>query len=220
MGKVSYASKESQLYGYAIENRLKCVPGEKKFKDFCEKYKIPYEHQVPVYYKDKNKEPQGYILDFEIIFPIREGEYWKYLNFIVEIDGKYHENKEQKIKDYERDLNLLEGKWLMVIHLTDEQVENEESLLQTLLGEVYRLIPKKDKALANTFKEYVLKNWGECRTSEINKDIELMNLRAYNQFLLNKWKDYAHRYEMLQMATGVFDSEARNEYEDMKKYLA
>lgn len=226
MGKVSYASKDSQLYGYAIENRLKCVYGEKKFKDFCEKYKIPYEYQVPVYYHEKNKKQQGYIIDFEIIFPIRDGECWKYLNFIVEIDGKYHENEIQKKKDDERDCNLLEGRWLMVVHLTDDQVADEESLLQTFLNEVYRLAPLRAKYLAKTFMEYVLKNWGEYKDSETNKDFVLNKLRGFNEYLLkqnkeciNKYEMLQHKYEMIQMATGVYDSETENTFEDIKQIL-
>ena len=53
------------------------------------------------------------------MFPLKDGDYFKYLSFIVEIDGEYHNSKEQKLKDYERELNLLDGgKWSMVIHLT------------------------------------------------------------------------------------------------------
>lgn len=215
--KITYAEKDSQLYGYAVENRLKCVPGEKKFKEFCEKYKIPYEHQVPVYFQDKNKKPQGYILDFEIVFPVEEKTYWKYLTFVVEIDGEYHSNKEQKLKDYERDLNLLDGKWSMIIHLTDEQVEDEETLMQVLLNEVQRLAPKKDRDMANRFIKYVQQNWGKYKDETPQKDnsIELMNLKAENKELVKLCAEYAHRYEMLQMATGVYDKEVKHRYSDL-----
>ena len=206
--KITYADKDSQLYGYAVENRLKCVPGERKFKDFCEKYKIPYEHQVPVYFQE-GKKKQGYILDFEIVFPVKDGDYWKYLNFIVEIDGEYHNNKEQKLKDYERDLNLLDGNWSMVIHLTDEQVEDEETLLQILLNEMTRLSDKKDKPLVDAFKGYVLKNWGKYKdkTPKTDESTELKSLKEANRILCIAYKEYKHRYEMLQQVTGIYDSQ-------------
>ncbi len=74
-------------------------------------------------YTFNRQKPLGkYIVDF----------YCKPLNLVIEVDGGYHEEEIQKIKDSERQ-QVLEGMGLDFLRVTDKEVrENIDSVLRVI----------------------------------------------------------------------------------------
>lgn len=150
--------------------------GEKLFKDFCDKYDIPYTNQKPVMIGYK-----GFIIDFEIISTGNpEWHSSKKRKIAVEIDGEYHKTKEQKEKDAAR-TKTLKGAAYKVIRLTNEEVKDEKTIVQKFL----LFLPKiKETTLLDKFSELndaiILK--------EKDSDKELMYLKKRYESLKTKYE--------------------------------
>lgn len=88
---------------------------EKLRKNQIKGYKFRRQHPINIY-----------IADF----------YCHKLNLIIEIDGKYHDNLEQVLKDEER-TRILESNGLILIRFTNYEIENElEKVLQEILKKI------------------------------------------------------------------------------------
>lgn len=119
------AKLKSFLYQEAQRMRENPTEGEKLFKNFCDKYKIPYTIQKPVIIGYK-----GFILDFEIITKDNPKLHnSKKRKIAVEIDGEYHKTKEQKEKDDARS-KTLNGAMYKVIRFTNDEVKDDLCILR------------------------------------------------------------------------------------------
>lgn len=135
--------EERKLFLEQEAQRMRENPteGEKLFKDFCDKYDIPYTNQKPVMVGYK-----GFIIDFEIISTGNpEWHSSKKRKIAVEIDGEYHNTKEQKKKDSAR-TKTLKGGAFVVFRLSNEDVKNENTIIDKFL------------LFLSSIKETVLKN--------------------------------------------------------------
>ena len=172
--------EERKLFLEQEAQRMRENPteGEKLFKDFCDKYGIAYTNQKPVMIGYR-----GFILDFEIITkgnPKLHNS--KKRKIVVEIDGAYHNTKEQKEKDAARTKTLKGGQYY-VIRFTNEEVKDEKTIVQKFL----LFLPKiKETTLLEKFSELndaiILK--------EKDGDKELM-------YLKQRYEDLKTKYEKL-----------------------
>ena len=173
--------EERKLFLEQEAQRMRDNPteGEKLFKDFCDKYDIPYTNQKPVMIGYK-----GFIIDFEILSNGNpEWHLSKKRKIAVEIDGEYHKTKEQKEKDAARS-KTLKGAAYKVIRFTNEEVKDEKTIIQKFL----LFLPKiKETTLLEKFSELndsiILK--------EKETDKELM-------YLKKRYEDLKTKYEKLQ----------------------
>lgn len=79
------------------ELRNKSTESEIKFKKILNRIGIEYHFQKVVYIYSKNREIEKfYIVDF----------YLPLFNCVIEIDGDYHDNYDQKIDDRIREFNI------------------------------------------------------------------------------------------------------------------
>lgn len=87
-------------------------------------------------YTFNRQKPLGkYIVDF----------YCKPLNLVIEVDGGYHEEEIQKIKDSERQ-QVLEGMGLDFLRVTDKEVrENIDSVLRVIENYILSQTESKSK---------------------------------------------------------------------------
>lgn len=140
MEKKYYSKEEKKDF---LEERAEIMrnnptPGEIRFKQFCDKYSIQYRFQVPIIIGFK-----GIILDFEIITknnPRFKGS--KKRKMAVEIDGDYHNTKEQMEKDKARSKTLTRSRY-KVLRLTNEETELE-SIIKRKLKEFCIQIGEKE----------------------------------------------------------------------------
>lgn len=173
--KKEFLEKEAQRM------RENPTEGEKLFKDFCDKYDIPYINQKPVMVGYK-----GFIIDFEII-SIENPEWHssKKRKIAVEIDGEYHKTKEQKKKDAAR-TKTLKGAAYTVFRLTNEEVKDEKIIIQKLL----QFLPTiKEKTLLEKITKL-----NDLILSKENSDNELYILKKKYEDLkdkFNKLKEWA-----------------------------
>lgn len=150
--------------------------GEKLFKNFCDKYKIPYTFQKPVIIGYK-----GFILDFEIITKDNPKLHnSKKRKIAVEIDGEYHKTKEQKEKDDARTKTLKRNQY-SVIRFTNDEVKDENRIIQKFL-----------LFLPNIKETTLLKKFSKLNDSIILKekdsDKELMYLKERYESLKTKYE--------------------------------
>ena len=126
-----YPSKEEKIIFLEKEaERMRNNPteGEILFKRFCDKYNIRYKDQVPVIVGYK-----GFIIDF-VITTTKNSKYKKSKKrkIAIEIDGEYHNTKEQKEKDTARTKTLHTAAY-SVFRLTNEEVKSEDTIIQKLI---------------------------------------------------------------------------------------
>ena len=89
-------------------------------------------------YKFNRQKPLGnYIVDF----------YCKALNLVIEVDGAYHFEDEQKIKDEVRE-RVLKSMGLNFLRFQDEEVKKDLSIVLNQI-ENYILDFKKSKSMVN-----------------------------------------------------------------------
>ena len=89
-------------------------------------------------YKFNRQKPLGnYIVDF----------YCKALNLVIEVDGAYHFEDEQKIIDEERE-RVLKSMGLNFLRFQDEEVKKDLSIVLNQI-ENYILDFKKSKSMVN-----------------------------------------------------------------------
>ena len=118
-----------------IENRAlefkkelinKCTNAEKKFRSYLDRKGVRYEFQKIIYIRDNNANIiKFYIADF----------YLKDYKTIIEIDGEYHNDNNQKEYDINRDISIKKQyPNVSIIRITNEQVNNSsyiEGILDT-----------------------------------------------------------------------------------------
>lgn len=181
-----YPSKEEKVIFLEKEaERMRNNPteGEILFKHFCNKYNIRYKNQVPVIVGYK-----GFIIDF-VITTTKNSKYKnsKKRKIAIEIDGEYHNTKEQKEKDAARTKTLRSATYY-VFRLTNEDVKSEDTIIQKLIKflptiketELLTFITKiKENRQSHQKLNYNLSTQPDCLTKLLkNKDDEI----AY-------WKD-------------------------------
>lgn len=125
-----YPTKEEKkrfLEQEAERMRNNPTEGELLFKQFCDRYNIRYKHQVPVIVGYK-----GFIIDF-VIVTTKNPRYKnsKKRKIAIEIDGEYHDTKEQKVKDAARTKTLKRAAY-EIFRLTNEEAKNEDVIVQKL----------------------------------------------------------------------------------------
>lgn len=96
------------LRNRANEMRANPTESERRVHKMLIKHKVPHQSQVPILINDRT----GYIVDF--LLPKQR---------IIEVDGSYHNDKEQIVKDKHRDRELVE-KGYHIIRITNEQTHN------------------------------------------------------------------------------------------------
>lgn len=168
--------KKEFLEKQAQRMRENPTEGEKLFKNFCDKYKIPYTIQKPVMIGYK-----GFILDFEIITKDNPKLHnSKKRKIAVEIDGEYHKTKEQKEKDDAR-TKTLKGNQYSVIRFTNDEVKDENRIIQKFL-----------LFLPNIKETTLLKKFSKLNDSIILKEKdsvkELMYLKERYESLKTKYE--------------------------------
>lgn len=91
------------LYAFRKEMRDNPTKGESKMKQYLDEWGVNYSQQSPIKVNGK-----CYILDFKL--------YSKTIKkcIDVEVDGKYHKEKEQKVKDKERNTNIENGGYVVI----------------------------------------------------------------------------------------------------------
>lgn len=187
--------EERKLFLEQEAKRMRENPteGEKLFKDFCDKYDIPYTNQKPVMIGYR-----GFILDFEIITKGNpKFHYSKKRKIVVEIDGEYHKTKEQKEKDAARTKTLKGGQYY-VIRFTNEEVKDEKTIIQKFL----LFLPKiKETTLLEKF-------------SELNDAIILKEKDGGKElmYLKQRYEDLKTKYEKLREWALQVQSMAGNTY--------
>lgn len=88
---------------------------EQTVKDYLDKNNVNYEPQFPT--------NTGFVIDFAIID-------WR---IAIEVDGKkWHSSKKALRKQRFRDYQLRRGGWT-VIHIPEEELDNLDSLLSSIL---------------------------------------------------------------------------------------
>lgn len=103
--------------------------GEERFKGFLDKYGIEYKFQEPVRVGYK-----AFILDFLVVSrnnPSFKGS--KKRKIVFEIDGEYHNTKEQKTKDAARTKTLNGGAY-KVIRISNKETESEATIKAKVLA--------------------------------------------------------------------------------------
>ena len=183
--------EEKKLFLEQEAQRMRENPteGEKLFKDFCDRYNITYTCQKPVIVGYK-----GFIIDFEIISkgnPKTKG--WKSAKrkIAVEIDGEYHNTKEQKEKDNARS-KTLNGAMYKVIRFTNEEVKDDMCIFRKFL----EFLPK--------IKETTLY---KKLSSKLNSSIIEKNLKAAIPEIIDEKAYLTYRYNKLV-----------KEYEELEKW--
>jgi very-short-patch-repair endonuclease len=102
--------EDTKAEQYCNELKHKATPSETRFKLLFGHLQIPYVFQYPIKREDCDS---FYIVDF----------YMPTLKLVVEIDGEYHDEPEQKVKDKKRD-TFLKSKGYRVVRLTNSQITN------------------------------------------------------------------------------------------------
>lgn len=125
--RYSMEEKIEFLEEQAKRMRMNPTEGELRFKDFCDRYGIRYEFQKTLTIGWK-----GFILDFSIITK----QNTRYKNskkrkIDVEIDGPYHNTKEQQEKDAARS-KTLNGARYKVLRLTNEETMVDAIIIRKL----------------------------------------------------------------------------------------
>ena len=88
---------------------------EQKAKDYLDKNNVNYESQFPT--------DTGFVIDFAIVDQ----------KIAIEVDGKkWHTGKKALRKQRFRDYQLGRGGWT-VIHILEEEIDNLDSLLSSIL---------------------------------------------------------------------------------------
>jgi very-short-patch-repair endonuclease len=91
-----------------------------------------------------------FIVDDRYIVDLYVSKY----KLIIEVDGGYHDNKEQKIKDEEREL-YLKSKGFEIIRFKNEEIRNNSSkVLKTLKEKIRELADLKLKKVHIICSEY------------------------------------------------------------------
>lgn len=137
--------KTGHLVEMANKNRANPTEAEQNFIDFCDRMNIQYEFQVPIYCDEK-----GYILDFDLCYPFVENGKVREIHYVVEIDGGYHKDPEQQVKDKERTWDILQGDYKKVIRIPNKKTEDEDTLFHAL----YKGIPSSGK-FGPAFRDYI-----------------------------------------------------------------
>ena len=87
-----------------------------------------------------------YIPDFSI--PIKNDKYKNYL--FIEVDGKYHENDKQKIKDALREIKLKQYYKNFLIRFTNEEIENNiNKVIKEINNYIYSIKNREYQFLNN-----------------------------------------------------------------------
>ena len=196
--------KKTFLEKEAERMRKNPTEGELLFKSFCDKYDIHYKFQVPVTVGYK-----GFILDFVIITKNNPNYKGKKRKINVEIDGEYHNTKEQKEKDDARTKRLKVAAY-HVVRLTNDDVKDENTIIKKLL----EFLPK--------IKEEQLK--GKLVAIHNSKCVCTVSLS--NKEVLQKTTDYKKEIETLKRLLLKKDKEIlywkteyQKLYKDYKKML-
>jgi leucyl-tRNA synthetase len=102
--------------------RQNATTAERAFRSLLRDVGIQHYFQKPV------KVDNGYrYIDF----------YFPHLRLAIEIDGSYHNDPSQQIKDQEREEEIIEKLPVTFIRFTNQQVlDNPELLLDTLFGHI------------------------------------------------------------------------------------
>ena len=115
--KLSTTTANTSLGNSAEKHKSKLTKlqteAEKLLKAMLKSYHIEYEFQKIIYYKDldENKE-KYYIVDF----------YIPTLDLIVELDGGYHNDPDQKVKDATRTRRLRNKGFKKLIRFKNEEI--------------------------------------------------------------------------------------------------
>jgi very-short-patch-repair endonuclease len=112
-----------KLKEFSLENKLEPTKAEIEFGKILSSldYNFSYINQA-ILFKQKKK----YIIDFVILHPY-------YLVF--EIDGKYHNEKEQKLKDFIRDCFISKLGYKTIRFGNEDIFKNKEKIKKTILEE-------------------------------------------------------------------------------------
>ena len=105
-------------------------------KEYFDSQNINYEFQFPIYISNKQKIEKFYIADF----------YIPTAKLIIELDGEYHNTKEQQLKDNTRDKEL-KKKGYLVLRFKNEDVFTPNKILlrmNNLLTE--RFLKKRNRS--------------------------------------------------------------------------
>lgn len=125
--------KGTWLWQASEGKKLVPTEAEQRFIDFLKKYSIDYEFQKPV----RCSNGKGYIIDFVILFSYKTRKHHHYLQQPIEIDGGYHNENTQRLKDVTRDLDLLErSHFKKVIHMPNEVTESDGDIIKLLTQEI------------------------------------------------------------------------------------
>jgi very-short-patch-repair endonuclease len=119
------SNREKELYQVAEEFRSDLIknqtPAEKKFKALLKSLKIEYEFQKIIYTTTK-----FYIVDF----------YIPSSKIVFEIDGEYHDTKEQKSRDKERTEILKSNKIVELYRFTNKDVLDNIKYVTTRINKI------------------------------------------------------------------------------------
>lgn len=204
------------LTGHLVENadknRQNPTEAERHFIDFCEQLNIPYKYQVPIYCSGR-----GYVLDFELTYEYSTKKKIKKAKYVVEIDGEYHDTPEQRKKDTQRTMDLIDGGYKKVIRIKNEDTWTNYSIFNAL----YDQLPKESKVGSlyaaylkekynNSVNETSWKNAFEAVKEKVYISGELDKLKQENEELrkeLELLKDVNKA-----MAEEVYRTELQRDY--------
>ena len=170
----------------ADDKRRNPTDAEKNFIGFCERMGIQYEFQVPVYCGGR-----GYILDFELTYEYSTKKSVKKARYVVEIDGDYHDLPEQRKKDVERTMDLIDAGYKRVIRIKNEETWTNYNIFNALYGQ----IPKEGKvgALYAAYLKEKYNKMVERKPEPVipikqdqSKDTAKILEMAYNSMTINK----------------------------------
>ena len=100
------------IRGFQADLKDRKTPAESQFEQFLNTYKIKYEFQKVI-----RSQKQHYIVDF----------YLPEYHAVIEIDGQYHDDPDQKIKDKSRSANLRRNKIVArIIRFNNQDINKQE----------------------------------------------------------------------------------------------
>jgi very-short-patch-repair endonuclease len=121
---IEFRKRSNRLQVFKKQLRENVTLAEELFKSKLRQHKIKYQFQRPFFSKTFQC-----IADF----------YFKQdkANIIVEVDGMYHQTKDQKIKDEYRSKWLIENRGCKILRFTNDEVLNDIDNCLTRLSEFY-----------------------------------------------------------------------------------
>lgn len=135
---IEFRKRSNRLQEFKKELREKITPTEALFKKKLAQHKIRYQFQRPFFSKTFQC-----IADF----------YFKQdgANIVVEIDGHYHQTKDQKRKDEYRSKWLTENRGCNIIRFTNDEILNDSDNCLIRLADFYLKTVGKTKDPSNNY---------------------------------------------------------------------